>query len=86
MIDNGNGGNIFLTGRISNLTDTQLDCLFARESNEAAAIRESASSILRDVQLNGDQALIAIAARFDGVELTSIEVPRVELDRAASSS
>ncbi len=85
MRDNSNGGNLFLTKGIANLTDSQLDRLFAREGNEASAIRESASAILRDVQLHGDPALIAIAARFDGVELTSIEVPGVELERALTS-
>lgn len=85
MRDNRNGGKLFLTRGIANLTDSQLDRLFAREGNEASAIRESASAILRDVQLHGDPALIAIAARFDGVELTSIEVSSVELERALSS-
>ena len=45
-------------------------------------LTQAVSSIVNDVQQNGDTALIKYASMFDGVNLASIEVTNTEIQKA----
>ena len=64
-------------GRLAGLSPSERTRLFDRSTSSDAAIREQTERIVRDVRLRGDVALRKLARRFDGVELDSLEVPRV---------
>lgn len=57
--------------------------IFARD-NLSAAVAETVSKILHDVQCNADAALFAYTQRFDGVQLNTLEVSRAEIEQACA--
>ena len=50
-----------------------------------AAIRTAVLDIVKDVKIRGDEALHALTARLDGVELGDLRVSRQEMDAASAS-
>jgi histidinol dehydrogenase len=65
-----------------------LRAVLAFDASEDAAIDQAAASILNDVRVNGDSAVLAYTARFDGVTAPSVgamQLPQSELDEALES-
>lgn len=68
--------------------DVALRKVLAFEASEDAAIDQAAASILADVRVRGDSAVLEYTARFDGVEaesLGALQLPQAELDAALES-
>jgi histidinol dehydrogenase len=84
MIDNSPTGNIWLTQRINDLTDTSRTALFARGASPDDSISITTARLLSAVRLRGDKALSEMAKDFDGAEMTAFEVAhpawRIALD------
>ncbi len=64
------------TGRVSALSRAERDALFDRSTSSDASVRERTAEIVADVRMRGDTALRELAARFDNVNMDSLEVPR----------
>ena len=58
--------------------------IFARSSS-SADVSAPVAAIIKDVRERGDEALWNFTLRFDGVEISSIEVPKNEIEKAAES-
>lgn len=58
--------------------------IFARSSS-SRDVSAAVSEIIRDVQSRGDAALLDYTKRFDGADLSAIEVPYEEIKAAADS-
>ena len=58
--------------------------IFARNTAEAD-VSAIVSGIIADVRANGDEALLRYAKKFDGAELTALEVTKDEIDEAFAS-
>jgi histidinol dehydrogenase len=76
MIDKSYTRNICLTQRLADLTQSQKQALFARGSLIEDSVTSATARIVDEVRAGGDAALIAMTRRFDGAELTTLEVPR----------
>jgi histidinol dehydrogenase len=72
-------------GAVSALSAADRRILFDRSSTRDAQVTSAVSAIIDRVKGEGDKALFAFARKFDGVELSSLEVPREEMLRARSS-
>ena len=70
------------TGAVATLSDADRRALFDRSTSADTAVRTQTADIVSQVQRDGDAALHALAARFDGGALAALEVPRSEWDRA----
>ncbi|MDQ2668448.1 MAG: hypothetical protein M3Z05_21010, partial [Gemmatimonadota bacterium] len=66
----------YLTGCIQNLSDARRSALCNRVDAEDAGIATRTRTLLNEVRTGGDSALRDMAARFDGVNLADLEVPR----------
>ena len=66
--------------------DAGLEALFAVKREADEDVGATVSAILADVRDNGDEAVIALTARFDGFEMTpqSMRVSAEELEQAAA--
>jgi len=80
-----NIGNFFLPQRIQDLTPAREQSLLERSTSLDEAVAESVRAIIREVRTEGDDALRSLASRFDGAELTSIEVPRQAVREALAA-
>ena len=69
-------------GTIAALSADDRRALFDRSSSSDAAVRDATAHIIQDVRVRGDTALRDLAARFDGVDLDALEVPRTRIERA----
>ncbi len=67
--------------RILNYNDAPLSELLIR-GVEKAGVTDAVRDILADVEARGDAALFDYTRRFDGAELTALEVSRAEIDAA----
>jgi len=76
---------LFARGRLTALDEASSRRLMEREPADAGALAPDVSAILDDVRERGDQALLEMAQRFDGVELESVEVPRERWDAALAA-
>jgi histidinol dehydrogenase len=65
----------FATGALSELTGTQRTRLLSREPADAPDTRDAVAAILAEVKSKGDEALLGMASRFDGVSMETLEVP-----------
>ncbi|MCC7052564.1 MAG: histidinol dehydrogenase [Gemmatimonadaceae bacterium] len=70
------------SGPVSALSSADRRALFDRSTSADQGIRTGTATIIAQVQREGDDALRALAARFDGATLSALEVPRAEWDRA----
>jgi histidinol dehydrogenase len=71
-------------GAVSALSAADRRLLFDRSSKRDAQVSDAVSAIIDRVRNEGDLALFDFAREFDGVELSSLEVPRDEMLRARS--
>ncbi len=58
--------------------------IFIRE-NEASGVEEIVADIIYDVRRNGDEALFRYSKKFDGADLTALEVSDEEIEAAFNS-
>lgn len=70
------GPALSCTGRIEDLTDHGRRRLIDRGRRTDPEFAKDTAVIIDDVRTHGDHALRDLAARLDGVELDSLEVPR----------
>ena len=71
-------------GEVSALSSDERRLLFDRSSTRDAQVSGVVSAIIDRVTNEGDEALFAFARQFDGVKLSSLEVPRDAVLRARS--
>jgi len=67
--------------------DARLDALTALEAAQDEAVDRAVAAIVADVRARGDAALLEYTQRFDRVRadrVADLEIPRVELERAAA--
>ncbi|MHB1194566.1 MAG: histidinol dehydrogenase [Longimicrobiales bacterium] len=76
------GLRLFAEGRLAALSDGTRTRLLSRASDDEPEVAERVAAILSDVRSRGDEALLELAERFDGVRLASLEVPRRLWDEA----
>ena len=76
------GTRFRFVGAIDALTAADRQTLFDRSTSADARIREQTAAIVARVQRDGDTALRAMAAEFDGTTLGALEIPRAEWERA----
>ena len=60
--------------------------LNSRNSEEQKEVADTVSSILREVRLKGDKAVIQYTKMFDGVEIKTLEVEKNILQQALKRS
>jgi histidinol dehydrogenase len=77
-----NSLSLRFSGRIADLSDDDRTALLDRTTSTNEAIRNGTSAIIAEVRRRGDAALKELAARFDGVKLSSLEVSRDDRRRA----
>jgi histidinol dehydrogenase len=65
-------------GALAELSEADRSLLIERPASNDASVRDAARRIVDRVRNDGDDALLALAAEFDGVTLRSLEVPRKE--------
>jgi histidinol dehydrogenase len=70
------------SGALADLSEQDRDSLFRRAKELDNEVRERTANILRRVRVDGDRALFDMARQYDGVTLTSLEVPRDVRQRA----
>lgn len=73
------------TGPFANLCADDKALILNRTSNPESSVGETVATIISRVRKGGDQALRELAVELDHVDLTEIEVPRVELVEALES-
>ena len=71
--------------RIADLDAGALDRLLERGRARDAAVARVVADIIDQVRTRGDEALLEMAARFDGVELAALEVPKALWQAALAS-
>jgi histidinol dehydrogenase len=81
----GSGLRIAVEARLADLTGDQRTLLMERRPSDEADVQENTRRILAEVRREGDAALAAQTARFDGVELEAVEVPRERWIQAKDS-
>lgn len=67
---------ISVEATLGELTPGQLARLLNRRPADEARLRETVGGILERVRSEGDEALLHMAREFDGVALTTLEIPR----------
>jgi histidinol dehydrogenase len=72
-------------GRLSELSTDQLSPLLERAPMSGEGVADAVAEMMADVRRRGDEALRAMAERFDGVTLEDVEVPRAAWDGALVS-
>ena len=70
--------------RIERFAEIDRRSLLMRDS-ETVSLAAPVSKIIQDVAQRGDDAVLEYTARFDGVQLEALEVPREELEAAAAT-
>ena len=73
---------LFAEGPLADLHPAILGRLLERGPRDASDVSTTVMEVIADVRDRGDAALLEMAQRFDGVELTGIEVPRDHWDAA----
>ncbi len=76
---------LFAEGPLAALADGTRAGLLSRAPEDEPEVADRIAAILRDVRDRGDEALLELAERFDGVRLASLEVPRRLWDEARES-
>ena len=74
--------SVAVVGRVESLTPAQERALLDRGRATDPAVARAVAAVIAEVREGGDDALRAQARRFDGVELTALEVPRDAVERA----
>ncbi|NCB50730.1 MAG: histidinol dehydrogenase [Clostridia bacterium] len=68
------------------LGEIEIEEILSRDKAASADVGAVVSGIIADVRENGDAALKAYAAKFDGAELSSLIVTEQEIDEAMSTA
>ncbi len=68
--------DIAVRGRIGDLTDSQRELLLGRAPDDLSGVQSGVAEMIADVRSRGDEALLEMAERFDGVALEAVEIPR----------
>lgn len=76
MINDPNLRKVWLTERISTLTDSAKTALFSRSPSSGDTVAVATARLLDAVRLRGDKALSEMARGFDGVEMATFEIAR----------
>lgn len=71
--------------KIMKLCDTPVSSILAR-GERITGLEDTVSSIISDVRARGDAALMEYCEKFDGVKLSSLEVPAAEIKAAADGA
>ncbi len=69
---------------LSGLAPADLEALLGRRAARVQDVMPAVKAILAEVRRKGDAALRKYTARFDGVERSTIEITRSEIDEACS--
>lgn len=72
-------------GRLDDLDPADLAALLDRTPASGEGVRETVAGLVAEVEERGDSALLGMAARFDGVALDRLEVPRESWDAALAA-
>jgi histidinol dehydrogenase len=72
-------------GRLAELDHAQRQLLLERVPADARDVRAATAAIVESVRRDGDDALRALARRFDGVDLGALEVPRAAWHEARAA-
>ncbi len=73
---------IAVEGAVGRLTPAQESTLLSRGRAADPRVARAVADVVEAVRTGGDEALRALARRFDGAELTALEVPREVVERA----
>ena len=73
---------IAVEGAVGLLTPAQESVLLSRGRAADPGVARAVADVVEEVRTGDDEALRALARRFDGVELTALEVPRAAIERA----
>jgi histidinol dehydrogenase len=76
------GGEWAISGRVRDMNDEMRRRLLDRTTSSDPVVRDRVAEIIRRVRGDGDVALRALAAEFDGVSLEALEIPRHRWTRA----
>lgn len=69
--------------RWSTLTPQQQSQLLARPAvAQADSIKQAVAKVIQQVAAQGDAALLALTARFDGVEISQLQLPATQINAA----
>ena len=69
---------LFVQGRIGDLTSGARRRLMERTPADEPEVTAQVAGLLADVRARGDEALMEMAQRFDGVDLSALEVPKAQ--------
>jgi len=72
-------------GRLAELGEAGRRRLLERAPEDAPEVAAAVTDLLSDVRARGDDALREMAAKFDGVELTELEIPRDRWNEAVDA-
>lgn len=73
---NGMNVKLYARGRLADLDDATRARLLDRTPRDDPGLAASVADVLTDVRSRGDDALLEMAERFDGVRLATVEVAR----------
>ncbi len=73
---------LFHDGRLTDLSDEARRHLLERAPADAPELADQVRALMEEVRRRGDDALLEMAERFDGVRLESLEVPRARWHEA----
>jgi histidinol dehydrogenase len=71
-------GTFAIEAALEDLSDDQLRQLVDRQRQAPGSVRSTVETIISDVRSKGDNSLREMAARYDGVEIEQLEIPRAE--------
>lgn len=69
-------------GRLSTLDSTQMATLINRSGARDDTVVDTVAGLIADVRSRGDSALREMAKRFDSADLTALDVPKAEWQKA----
>jgi histidinol dehydrogenase len=75
---------LFAEGRLADLTPTARRHLLERAPTDEPDLAAAVAALFAEVRARGDDALLDMAERFDGVRLDALEVPRARWEEAAA--
>lgn len=71
--------------RLSELEEKQLDILCERKAIDSGATKTAAESIINEVKVNGDKALVELTRKFDKADISSLEVSAESIKSAGET-
>jgi histidinol dehydrogenase len=74
-----------VTGRLADMTPAMRATLFERGRASDTAVEQAVRAIIGEVRARGDAALLDMAAQYDGVRMSVLEVPRPACEQALAT-